>query len=208
MTQHTVEGTVFDETNTGYKTLCSRVETAIVNLLKRELQHSMKDYFKKSDWEEMTELATTDAAEVELGISQQLSQPAKHMAGLFSFLQRFFGVVDYARVHRHYTRELETYFWNYIINANRFTAVSGAQVCRDVEALGAGKRLLQAARVLALPVAPTANAATDGDISASALQTAIETTDFEHLEVIKQQLQIDLTFEDIRRLLNRRADLS
>lgn len=41
------EGTVFDETISSYKTLLSRVEHTMVGLLKRELQHVMKDYFKK-----------------------------------------------------------------------------------------------------------------------------------------------------------------
>jgi hypothetical protein len=207
VTQHAVEGTVFDETNTGYKDLCTRVETAIVNLLKRELQHSMKDYFKKSDWAELTEPETSGSAVMEPGVSRQLAQPAKHVAGLFVFLERFFGVADYTRVRRRYTRELETYFWNYIIGANRFVAAGGAQLCRDVEALGGSKRLQQVARVLALPAISSASPS-EGDVSASALYSAVVATDFERLEAIKLQLGIDLTFEDIRRLLDRRTDLA
>lgn len=47
VTNDAAEGTVFDETNTGYKALSSRVEQTILNLLKREIQHSMKPYFRK-----------------------------------------------------------------------------------------------------------------------------------------------------------------
>lgn len=207
VTQHAVEGTVFDETNTGYKELCNRVENSIVNLLKRELQHSMKEYFKKSDWAELTELETSESAVLEAGVSRQIAQPVKHIGTLFAFLERFFGVADYTRVRRRFTRELETYFWNYIIGANRFAAAGGAQLYRDVEALGASKRLQQAARLLALPESSSASAS-EGDVSASALYSAVVTADFERLEAIKQQLGIDLTLEDIRHLLDRRADLA
>lgn len=111
-------------------------------------------------------------------------------------MKTFFGNSDYNRIYRKYTKELDAYFWNYIIVANRFSKAGGEQLVRDVEAIGGANKLVMAARILAL----------DQD-DAFKLKDTVDRVNMVEFQKTSESLKLDLSMDQIRRLLERRADI-
>lgn len=91
----------------------------------------------RNDWAENIE--STDSEP--LGMSRQLAQPIKTISSLLTFLYRFFAPHDYVRVVRLFAKDLEQYYWNYIISANQFSHSGGIQLQKDIGELWAAFRL-------------------------------------------------------------------
>lgn len=98
---------------------------------------SSNTFFGRNDWAESIEPSDVDP----LGTSRQLSQPIKHISSLLTFLYNFFSPHDYIRVVRLFAKDLEKYYWNYIISANQFSYSGGIQLQKDIGELWAAFRL-------------------------------------------------------------------
>jgi hypothetical protein len=117
------EGTLFDETISSYSKLKERIALTIHSHLRKELQHSMKTYFRYTDWQPET---------VSGSISPKLVQPIKALTQLLSLLRRFHTPNDFDRVSRSFANDLQKYVWNFIIQANQFSRAGGSQLAADI----------------------------------------------------------------------------
>lgn len=122
------EGTLFDETVASYNKLKHRVTLTISSVLKKELQHSMSDYFKSTVWK-------TDVKPTPGEISSKLNQPIKTMSKELAFLRSFHTRNDFILITRSFASDLSRYVWNYIIQSNQFTAQGAQQLSNDIAQL-------------------------------------------------------------------------
>lgn len=122
------EGTLFDETIASYNKLKHRVTLTISSVLKKELQHSMSDYFKSTIWR-------TDVTPAPGEISSKLHQPIKTLSKLLAFLRSFHTRNDFILITRSFASDLSRYIWNYIIQSNQFTQNGAQQLSNDIAQL-------------------------------------------------------------------------
>ncbi|VVT43956.1 uncharacterized protein SAPINGB_P000230 [Magnusiomyces paraingens] len=193
--------TLFDETIQSYNKLISRVEIAMVSLLKTEFNGSMREYFKKNNWATMT--IEQDPVEVSRGLIPAI----RTISSLLSFLYRFFSPFHYTRVVRRFAQDIEHYIFNFIISANQFSYDGGRQLQADIAELWAAfrlpseaslRRLDQCATILALP------AAGQVEPNLASIKSIIHGDDNGYEEVRADLQLTNLSDMDIEKLLNRR----
>lgn len=179
------EGTLFDETVASYNKLKNRVTLTISSVLKKELQHSMDDYFKTSYWK-------TDSSPNSGEISSKLVQPIKVLSKELSFLRSFHTPNDFTLITRAFAADLSRYIWNYIIQSNQFSQYGAQQLSNDITELwaslllprdGSLRKVEQAVIILGLPR---------------------EEKDQKSQQQLKDELRLsDLSLDDIRGIIKR-----
>ncbi|ODQ65037.1 hypothetical protein NADFUDRAFT_8422, partial [Nadsonia fulvescens var. elongata DSM 6958] len=123
--------TLFDETASSYGKLEQRAISQIRILIKKEIQSSMKDYFRANNWPQ--EISDEGGQFDIIEPSRELQKPIKVIAPLIKFLNQFLSITQYHQILRLISSDVEMYVWTFIIKANKFSQFGGRQLLKDIQ---------------------------------------------------------------------------
>ncbi|KAG0767798.1 hypothetical protein G6F62_002876 [Rhizopus arrhizus] len=197
---------LFTDALAAFEQISQRTEKIFVKIAVKEWTNNARAYSKKNNWWE--------SAEESEEVSDELYTPLQNFRMTFNYLHTILPEPDFLMVYRNALKEIEDWYWKYIITQNQFSAAGVSQLQTDLK-LGLWKigqkwvqkpenltkRLKEAIILLSLPLS-------NENESCQALMNALVKDQLEAIQSILNKINIQiLSNGQIRDVLRRRNDM-
>ncbi|KAB8659313.1 hypothetical protein FH972_026202 [Carpinus fangiana] len=200
-------GALFDETAGAYGRLRARSENVVVETIISAVRDALRTFARTAaTW------TTMDASmdETSLSVSPDLASLLSTLSTDFAFLRKAIAPLPMRRITRSVGRSIESYIWDRIILANKFTMTGATQLATDVAAVEARlgydsasmRRCHDALSLLGLKEKPE-----DGEVGLWDVDKRLFADNESAREMLEELCLDNINENDARKVLRRRAEV-
>lgn len=201
------DGALFDNIAEAYKSLRTRAEEMIVELLLGSVREELKSYSRITIW------SSIDMDRGDSTISPEIVPAVATLNSFLDFLSKTVATAVFRRVFRKLGTGIQDWMWDYVITRNQFSSAGGSQFSSDIneiwktcsryveEPTASMRKLKDTCVLLTLPTAPA-----EGSIGLKEVSGPVFENNDKARDTLSRLGLANLSVNDARTVLQRRVE--